>query len=494
MIRRRRARALFSVLSLLLGLSGCSFSGSTNFSSGGRFGATQGGVQDMGLARALVEEGRVPPPEAFVVEGMFSEHDLPVEGGACGDLLCVGSAGAIAPNLDGDARAWVQIGLSSTIDPETYERPSVSVIATVDVSGSMGWRYGDEGGDSPGELSRALLRRIAAELGEADRIAIVTYGSSVSTALAPTSGADRASVGAVIDGLREDGSTNMEAGLRRAYELAASELGRSDEVRVMLFTDEQPNVGETSPTSFQSMVQAGADQGVGITIFGMGLGLGQELFEAMSHLRGGNAFSLMQQDDVGELMDDSWPWMVSPIAYDMHLTVTPSSSTRVTAGYGFPGAGEDGAARLEVSTVFLSRRRGALLVEVARDDELPIGQAGAILELGYTRPDGTAAAQTLTVDWSELAPDERGHAYAQPAAGRTVALALAVTGMRDAAERYGASPSAAVAVAETVAARLREDAEALDDDALREEATFADALLELMRARAPQGDLYGYGY
>lgn len=374
------------------------------------------------------------------------------------------------------------------------ERPSVSVIATVDVSGSMGWRYGDEGGDSPGELSRALLRRIAAELGEADRIAIVTYGSSVSTALAPTSGADRASVGAVIDGLRENGSTNMEAGLRRAYELAASELGRSDEVRVMLFTDEQPNVGETSPTSFQSMVQAGADQGVGITIFGMGLGLGQELFEAMSHLRGGNAFSLMQQDDVGELMDDSWPWMVSPIAYDMHLTVTPSSSTRVTAGYGFPGAGEDGAARLEVATVFLSRRRGALLVEVARDDELPIGQAGAILELGYTRPDGTAAAQTLTVDWSELAPDERGHAYAQPAAGRTVALALAVTGMRDAAERYGASPSAAVAVAETVAARLREDAAALDDDALREEAAFADALLELMREGAPQGDLYGYGY
>lgn len=494
MTRLRRGRALFSMLSLLLGLSGCGFSGSSNFSSGGRFGATPGGVQDMGLARALVEEGRVPPPEAFVVEGMFSEHDLPVEGGACGDLLCVAAAGGVAPNLAGDTRAFAQIGLSSTVDPEAYERPSLSVIATVDVSGSMGWRYGSEGGDSPGELSRSLLRRVVAELGEADRVAIVTYGSSVSTALAPTSGANQAAIGAVIDGLRENGSTNMEAGLRRAYELAASELGQADEVRVMLFTDEQPNVGATHASEFQTIVQAGADQGVGITIFGMGLGLGQTLFEAMSHLRGGNAFSVMRQPEVGELMDDSWPWMVSPIAYDLHLTVTPSSSTRVTAGYGFPGAGEDGAARLEVATVFLSRRRGAILVELARHDELPIGQAGAILELGYTRPDGTAAAQTLAVDWSELEPDERGHAYAQPATGRTVALALAVTGMREAAARYATSQAEGAAIAEQVALRLREDAEALGDDALRQEADFAEALLALMRDGAPQGDLYGYGY
>lgn len=33
------------------------------------FGATQGGVQDMGFARELIASGQVPPPEAFVVEG-----------------------------------------------------------------------------------------------------------------------------------------------------------------------------------------------------------------------------------------------------------------------------------------------------------------------------------------------------------------------------------------------------------------------------------------
>ncbi len=486
----RLTQLIFVIASLALG-AGCAMSGAPAFSSGapGEFGATPGGVQDMGLARALVEEGRVPPAEAFVVEGMFSEHDLPVSGGACADVLCIGAAGAIAPNLDEQTRAWVQIGLSSTVNPETYERPPATIIATVDVSGSMGWSYGDT---SPGELSRALLERMAAELGEGDRIAIVTYGSSVATPLPLTSGANSGAINAAIAALGEGGSTNMEAGLQRAYAIARAEAASGHDVRVLLFTDVQPNVGATSPSEFQAMVQAGADEGVGITVFGMGVGLGQELFEAMSHLRGGNAFSLMAADDVPALMEESWPFLLTPIAYDLRVAITPSTGTSVLAGYGFPGAEEDGSAALEVASVFLSRKRGALLVELGRADDLPIAQAGATLALEYTRPNGTPVSESLAVDWSSLSPDERGHAYAQPATGRTVALALAVTGMHDAAALYASDGEASVALARATAERLSADAEALDDDALRAEAAFAGELLALMEAGAAQGNLYGY--
>ncbi len=47
---------------------------------GGEFGATAGGVKDLALARELVKAGQVPPPEALLVEGAFSEHDLPLTG------------------------------------------------------------------------------------------------------------------------------------------------------------------------------------------------------------------------------------------------------------------------------------------------------------------------------------------------------------------------------------------------------------------------------
>lgn len=448
----------------------------------------------MGLARALVDEGQVPPAEAFVVEGMFSEHDLPVNGGSCADVLCLGAAQAVAPDLDDAEHAWLQIGLSSTVDPDTYQRPDVTLIATVDVSGSMGW--GRRSGSTPGEMSRALLRRIAPELGENDRFAIVTYGSSVRTALAPTGGADQSAITSAIGSLHEGGSTNMEAGLSRAFSLAESELGRGNEVRVLLFTDERPNVGATDASQFQRMVDDGAQQGVGLTIFGMGEGLGQELFDAMSQLRGGNAFSVMQLDDVDTLMSDSWPYMLSPIAYDMHVSLTPGDATLLSGAYGFPGAGTDGSAKLDVASVFLSRRRGALLVRLGRDGDLPAAGATANLTLSYARPDGTTVDSSLALDWSSLAPDtaapDATAAYSQPETGRTVSLALLVTGLHDAADAYGTDPTAAVARAQQAVDRLQSDAEALDDDELRAETPFAQNVLRLMQEGAPQGTLYGY--
>ena len=81
------------------------------------FGATQGGVQDMGFARELIASGQVPPPEAFVVEGMFSEHELGLSGDPCERVLCLRTAVGVAPTLDATPSGWLQVGLSSTIDP-----------------------------------------------------------------------------------------------------------------------------------------------------------------------------------------------------------------------------------------------------------------------------------------------------------------------------------------------------------------------------------------
>src|SRR5436190_13674457 len=98
--------------------AGCS---GGNFASagggGGTFGATQGGVQDMRFARELVAAGQVPPPEAFVVEGMFSEHDLPLDGAPCTRTFCARAAAGIAPTPAGTDASWVQLGLASSIDP-----------------------------------------------------------------------------------------------------------------------------------------------------------------------------------------------------------------------------------------------------------------------------------------------------------------------------------------------------------------------------------------
>lgn len=490
-------RRLIGFLCLVLSATGCSAMGAADLQSGGfgagegDFGATPGGVQDLNFARGLVKEGRVPPPEAILVEAMFSEHDLPLAGAPCAETLCLRGAVGVAPNGAGAEAAWAQIGLSSTIDPETFERPPLAVVATVDISGSMGWGYGDN--NTPGELARGLLTKISTQLDQNDLFSMVTYGTGVSTPLGWTNGADP-SIAQAIKDLHEDGSTNMEAGLVRAFDMADDLVGQGYEVRLLLFTDEQPNVGATSGSEFEKLVGDGAESGVGITIFGLGLGLGAEVMKGMAHLRGGNAFSLVKPADIDPFMEQNWPWCTVPIAYDLSVAVQATQGMVLTTGYGFPETAAGKSTSLDVSSVFLSKRRGGLLLELGVVPPHKIAQGdGITLQLSYEDPKGEAHSETLNPTFSGSALDERGVSMPAPGISRAVSLAIFTSAMREATEEYQHDRALAADMLATALDRLSADAAASNDDDLSKEAEFWAKLLTLMEQLAPQGDLYG-GY
>jgi Ca-activated chloride channel family protein len=452
-------------------------------------GATQGGVQDMSFARELVDQGRVPPADAIIVEAMFSEHDLPLQGAPCSTVLCLRAAMGIAPNAAGSTAAWVQVGMSSTVDPNAFERPSQAIVATVDVSGSMGWSYPNE--QSAGPISRELLYAIAGELDERDRFAMVTYGDKVRQATGWLPGGVHY-IDDAIASLSEGGSTNMEGGLELAYQVADQAVGQVDEVRVLLFTDVQPNVGATSRGAFEAMADAGAKQGIGLTVFGMGLGMGVEIFKAMSHLRGGNAFSLTSTAEVAPFMEDNWPWFVSPIAYDLSVQAVPSADLELTESYGFPKSSDAPSGSLDVATVFLSKRRGGMLLELAPVGDATLDGAQVDLSLSYVDQHGEAFDERLTAAYpGNGRTDERGTYMPQPGIDKAVALALLVSAMNEAAELYGSDPDGAVERLAPALERFAVDADALDDADLQEEAEFWPKLLELMVQGAQQGSFYG---
>ncbi len=486
-------------LSSLVLVVGCPTSAgalSPGGSFGSEFGATQGGVQDMGFARELIASGQVPPPEAFVVEGMFSEHELGLSGEACERVLCLRSAIGVAPTLEGKASGWLQIGLSSTIDPDTFERPSLTLIATMDVSGSMGWDYRTERTEypTPGQVARNLLSAIATELGPEDQIALVTYGTTVHTVLPLTPGDQQVTIQGAIDMLSTGGVTDMESGLRRAYAIADTAEGETEQVRVMLFTDLQPNVGATEPTEFEEIAADGASRGVGLTVMGVGAGLRQEMMNAITHLRGGNAFSLFNDEDVDELMVDDWPFLVSPIAYGMVVDVTPSPGFHVADAYGFPSSSDEVVSSFDVSTVFLSRRKGALLLRIEPDEGTDLTGMSLTGALSYLTLEGQPVEQEITAGYFGEPLDDRGHYYEQHSVGKTVALAVLVSGMKQAAELYSIDRELAIETMTGTLSRISADALALDDEAMAPEVELARDLLTLMEQGADQGDLYGYGW
>ena len=75
----------------------------------------------MALARRKIAEGQVPRAEDFVIEGLSSEHDLPLEGPPCEDRQEV----------------FVQVGMSSHVDPATFRRKPLDAALVIDHSGSM---------------------------------------------------------------------------------------------------------------------------------------------------------------------------------------------------------------------------------------------------------------------------------------------------------------------------------------------------------------------
>ena len=479
--------APFLVSVLACGVIGCaSLSDAGGLSGpGGDFGATPGGIQDMTFARETVQAGRVPPPEAFVVEAMFSEHDLPLEGEPCATLLCLRAATGLAPSETDEPSAWVQVGMSSTIDPETFQRPDLSVVAVVDVSGSMGWDYGARG--NPAALARSLLTELSQRLGEADRFSIVTYGSSSRVHLAPVAASEDEWIAGAIASLAEGGSTNMEAGMELGYQVAAGEVGMAEEVRLMLFTDVQPNVGATTASEFERLAQEGADGGTGLTVFALGLGLNPDVLRGMSQIPNANAFSLTDPEDVPALMQDSWPWMVSPIAYDLVLEATPSEGFVVAEGYGFPKSTVEEAS-LSVSTVFLSRRRGALLLRIGPVDDETFDALSVGLSLRYQTTHGEPREEAFTKDFSIFTEDD---SFEQVGVAKTVALARLVSAMKAAAELYGEDRESAISVLERAHFQFEGAQSAMDDPGLAGELAFSADLLELMRTGASQESFYG---
>jgi Ca-activated chloride channel family protein len=448
----------------------------------------------MTFARELIENGRIPPAEALLVEAMFAEHDLPLEGDPCTEVLCIRAAAGVAPDRAGAPHGWLQLGLSSNVDPDAWQPPATTYVFTIDVSGSMGWQYADGEDPAPAHLAKLLAHALAEQLRPVDEIAIVTYGSNVRTVLPVVDGDEKDRAHGAIDGLRENGSTNMEAGLRAAYQIGRDAIQRGrDNVRIVLFTDEQPNVGATSPEAFGGMVAEGAEDGVEITVLALGLGLGSELLEAMSHLRGANAFSFVANDDTDVFMNDDFPWFVSPIAYDLTAAVTPSAGLGVDATYGFPG-GAATQTELDVASVFLSKRKGALLISLAPTQEGALDGLAADIDLTFTTRGGSTISRELRVERAGAPLDERGHWFAQPSVAATTALALLVDGMHDAAEQYASSPDIAQTTMQLAHDRFAADAAATSDPQLAVEVDLAAAMLQLIVERAPQGSLYDQGY
>ena len=355
-------------------------------------GATPGGAQDISFFRDRVAAGEVPHANTFTPEGLFSEHDLPLTTRSkCAQTLCAtGEAIASGLLVQPEVRYLAQLGFSSGLDPKTFKRSPVHLVAVIDKSGSMSGQ--------PLELVKESLLKVLSQLGPDDELSIVLYGDRSHVYMQPTAIRDRPAIARQISGIASAGSTNMEEGLAVGFQLATSHKFAGS-TRVMLFTDERPNVGNTDARSFMGMARDASRAGVGMTTVGVGVQFGAELATAISSVRGGNLFFFPDAPKMQKVFEEEFDTMVTELAHDMQLELRPAKGLKIAGVYGIPGKAlkwiDGGAISLSIETIFLSRKKGAIFVALASDTapglpetQVAPGTAVANVKLDYRERGG----------------------------------------------------------------------------------------------------------
>ncbi len=365
----------------------------------------QGGAQDIKHFRDTAATATtLPRPESLTIEGLFGEHDLALLGtGKCAQLFCLVSEAmpAALPMRPRDLM-FVGLGFDSNITNADWARGPLNLVAVVDKSGSMS--------GAPLELVRQSLRQIVGQMQETDRISIVLYGDRSHVYLAPTTiKGNRDAVLAAISAIESAGSTNMEEGLRVGYDTAFADAPAfKGNTRMMLFTDEQPNVGRTDAGSFMGMATEASHRGIGLTTIGVGVQFNGALATKVSSARGGNLFFIANQEDVKTTFEKQLDMMVSEVAHDLKMTLTPAKGYKVSGVFGVPAdimtEAPDGAVSITVGSAFLSANGGGIFVSLASEGSREFLPAAALasgesllnVDLGYV------AAKTGKARWDRL--------------------------------------------------------------------------------------------
>lgn len=158
----------------------------------------------------------------------------------------------------------LKIGLQGKNIP-TDDLPASNLVFLIDVSGSM-----SEMNKLP--LLKQSMKILVNELRPKDKVAIVVYAGAAGLVLPPTSGDEKKTIIDALDQLNAGGSTAGGAGINLAYKIASENFIKNGNNRVILATDGDFNVGDSSNTDMEKLIEEKRKTGVFLTCLGYGMG------------------------------------------------------------------------------------------------------------------------------------------------------------------------------------------------------------------------------
>ena len=446
--------------------------------SGGGFGIglKPGGAQDVGYFRFLVEQGEVPDPEFFPIEGFLNEHDTSLPAPDYSMLVTLHAFVGLFydPQAD-EPLITMQLGLNSGMDPAEIAEKHFNLVVVVDASGSMG---------SAGKLDfvKEGLHLMLDSLDENDTLAIVTYDSSSQVVLGRTAVTEESkpSIAAVIEAITPGSSTNLYAGMHAGYELAMQGITDGEALhRIMLLSDGVVNEGIEDLDTILLKSKEYNDEGIGITTIGVGLDFNFDLMYKLANQGMGNFYFLDDGEKLVSVFQHELEYLLTPVADNLKISFSLPKGFFVEEIYGFdykmegsevvlmgpseqykvvppgtnPGGGENnnGEADVAVSTLFASEKNGLLMVKIGAEsgDIFDAWEAMDFATISYSYDlinEGSTESASKTVALGSLSyfaeddPDSGKAYYTGPIMQRNFCVLRSALAVREACGLFHEEP------------------------------------------------------
>jgi Ca-activated chloride channel family protein len=263
------------------------------------------------IARRKLQEGGLPPEAAVRVEEFVNYFDYGYAEPSSGPFAVHMEA---MPDPFRPGHHLLRVGVQGD-EISRAERQPVHLTFLADVSGSM-----SSGDKLP--LAKEAMHMLVDSLREDDTVGLCTYAGRVARVLEPTSAANKRAIHDAIEALNSGGSTAMSSGIDIAYEMAWETFEEGHENRVIIMSDGDANVGNTSWEQMLANIKGYADRGVTVSTIGFGMGNYKDtLMEQLSNNGDGNNYYIDSREMAQRVFVEELGGTMVTIARDVKIQV-----------------------------------------------------------------------------------------------------------------------------------------------------------------------------
>lgn len=208
------------------------------------------------------------------------------------------------------------------------KRSAVNLALVIDRSGSMsGYKLAQ---------AKQAARHLVGLLREEDRLAIIHYGSDVkSLPSLPATPGNRERMLQYVDGIWDEGGTNIGAGLSAGRFQLATAQGHFSVNRLILMSDGQPTEGITDDEGLTQQARELRAAGITMSSIGVGTDFNEDLMQAFAEYGAGAYGFLEDAGQLATLFQKDLQQATTSVARDVTLTFTlpPGTSLGEVMGY-----------------------------------------------------------------------------------------------------------------------------------------------------------------